>query len=53
MSYLPYLCLFAHSGVQHILIVFLLCLSSSYVPYVASFFGLSILVTHSAFSNFI
>jgi hypothetical protein len=48
MSYLRYLCLFAHSGVQHILCrVFLrlvypmmpvsLCFSSSCVPYVASF----------------
>jgi hypothetical protein len=37
MSYLRYLCLFAYSGVQHILccVAFLFCLSSSCVPYVA------------------
>jgi hypothetical protein len=39
--FLRYLCLLAHSGVQHI--VFLFCLSSSCVPYVASFSGLPIL----------
>jgi hypothetical protein len=37
MSYLRYLCLFAYSGVQHILCCVFLC-----VPYVASFSGLSI-----------
>jgi hypothetical protein len=37
MSYLRYLCLFAFSGVQYIV----LCFSSSCVPYVASFSGLS------------
>ena len=39
MSYLRYLCLFAHSVVKHILscVFFLSC-----VPYVASFSGLSI-----------
>ena len=37
MSYLRYVCLFAHSGVQHILCLFLFCFSSSCVPYVASF----------------
>ena len=43
MFYLRYLCLFAYSGVQHILCdVFLFCLSSSCVPYVDSFSGLSI-----------
>jgi hypothetical protein len=68
MSYLRYLCLFAHGGVQHILLCFLfVCLrvvcpmlpvsmdcpfliapsvfSNVYlscVPYVASFYGLSI-----------
>jgi len=43
MSYLCYLCLFAHSGVQHIYcVVFLFCLFSSCVPYVASFSGLFI-----------
>ena len=36
MTYLRYLCFFAHS------VVFLFCLSSSCVPYVASFSGLSI-----------
>ena len=36
MSYLCYLCLLAHSGVQHILCcVFLFCLSSSVYPCVA------------------
>ena len=42
MSYSLYLCLLTHSGVQHILccVVFLLCFSSSYVPYIASFSGL-------------
>jgi hypothetical protein len=36
MSYLRYVCLFTHSGVQHILccVVFLFCLSSSCVPYI-------------------
>ena len=39
MSYLRYLCLFAYSGIQHVLCgVF----SSSCGPYVASFSGLSI-----------
>jgi len=42
MSYLRYFCLFAHSGVQHIIVFCLFCLSSSSVPYVASFSGLSI-----------
>jgi hypothetical protein len=43
MSYLRYLCLFVYSGIQHILccVVFLLCFSSSCVPFVASFSGLS------------
>jgi hypothetical protein len=42
VSCLRYLCLFAHSGVHHILccVVFLFCFSSSCVPYVASFSGL-------------
>jgi hypothetical protein len=45
VSYLRYLCLFAHSGVQQIryCVVFLFCLFSSCVPYDASFSGLSIL----------
>jgi hypothetical protein len=38
MSYIRYLCLFVYIGVQHIVC----CLSSSYLPHVASFFGLSI-----------
>jgi hypothetical protein len=38
MTYLRYLCLFAHSGVQRILC----CLCVSCVPYVASFSGFSI-----------
>jgi len=37
MSYLPYLCLFTYSGLQ-----LLLYFSSSCVPYVVSFSGLSI-----------
>jgi len=41
MSYLRYLCLFAHSVVQNIRVVFLFCFSSSCVPYVANFSGLS------------
>ena len=45
------LILFAHSGVQHILCCALLCLSSSCVPYVASFSGLSILIASSIFFN--
>ena len=35
MSYLRYLCLFEYISVQHIV----LCLSSSCIPYVASFSG--------------
>jgi uncharacterized membrane protein required for colicin V production len=43
VSCLRYLCLFAYSGVQHILCcVFVYVLSLSSVPYVASFSGLSI-----------
>jgi hypothetical protein len=42
MTYLCYLGLLAYSGDQHIMVVFLFCFSSSYVPYVASFSGLSI-----------
>ena len=38
MSYLRYLCLFAHSGVQHILC----CVTYSDVPCVASISGLFI-----------
>ena len=44
MSYLRYLCLFAYSGVHHILCcVFMFCLSSSCVPNVTSVSELSIL----------
>ena len=44
MSYLGFLCLFENSGVQHIFFcVFLICLSSSCVYNVSSFYGLSIL----------
>ena len=54
MSYLRYLCLFAHSGVQHILnncAVFLFCFSSSCVSYVAMQFLWIVLffIAHSAF----
>ena len=38
MSYLCYLCLFAYSGVQHMI----LCFSWFCVSYIASFSGLSI-----------
>jgi len=44
MPYLCYLCLLAYSGDQHIsntyCVVFLFCLSSSCILYVASFSGL-------------
>jgi hypothetical protein len=46
ISYLRYLCLCEHSGVQHILCDF--CLSSSCVPNVASFPGLFILICTEA-----
>jgi hypothetical protein len=51
MSYLRYMCLFAYSGVQHILCcrVFVL-FSSSCVTYVVSFSGLSILIVTSVFA---
>ena len=39
---LRYLCLFVHSGVKHILCCVLFCFSSSCVPDVASFSGMSI-----------
>ena len=49
MTYLRYLCLLAHSDVQHILCsVFF---SSSCVPYVASFSRLSFLIARSVFCN--
>ena len=44
------LCLFAHSGVQHILWCVLFS-PSSCIPYVASLSGLSIFVALSSFSN--
>ena len=37
MSYLRYLCLFAYSGVQHISRCVFVLVTSSCVPYVASF----------------
>ena len=47
MPYLHYLCLFAHSGVQHILCCVFVCFSSSCVPYVGMshsfFFGIKAL----------
>ena len=46
MSYLRYLCLLAHSGVQHILCYVLFCFSSSCVPYVVSFSELSFFDCH-------
>ena len=42
MSHLHYLCLFAYSGVQHILCLVFVLFSSSCVPYVASLSGLSL-----------
>ena len=47
MSYLRYLCLLAYSGVQQLCF----CFSSSCVPYVTSFSGLSFLIASSLFSN--
>jgi len=49
MSYLRYLCLFAHSGVQHILRCVLLCFYSSCVPHVA--LDCPFLIAPSVFSN--
>ena len=50
LSYLRYLCLFAYSGVQHILCcVFVLFFFVFFVPYVDSF--LSFLIAPSVFSN--
>ena len=52
MSYLRSLCLFAYSGVQHILCcVVFFNLSSSCVPNVASFYGLSFYIAPSVFYN--
>jgi uncharacterized membrane protein len=42
MSYLRYLCLFAYNDVLHILCCVFVCFSSSCVPFVSSFSGLSI-----------
>ena len=50
ISYLYYLRLFAYNGVQHTYcVVFLLCFSSSCVPYVASFYGCPLLIAHPPF----
>jgi hypothetical protein len=51
MSYLRNLCLPTHSGVHYILCYGLVCFSSSCVPYVASFSGMSFLIASSVFSN--
>ena len=52
MSYLRYLCLFMHSGVQYIVCcVFLFFFSSFCVPYVGSFSGLSIFDCPFGISN--
>ena len=45
MSYLRYLCLFVYC------VLFLFCLSSSCVPYIVGFSGLSILIVPSVFSK--
>ena len=42
VSYLRYICFLAYSGVNTYCVVFLFCLSSSCVPYVVGFSGLSI-----------
>ena len=47
---MSYLCLFV-CGVQHILCCVFVCLSSSCVPYVASFSGLFIVIATSVLSN--
>jgi hypothetical protein len=46
MSYLRYLCLFAHSGVQHILRCDFSLFVFVFVPYVADFPGLPIFECH-------
>ena len=48
MSYLRYLCLLIHSGVQHILCCAFVVL---FVPYVASCSALSIVIVPSVFSD--
>ena len=51
MSYLWYLCLFAYSGVQHILCCIFVLFSLSCVPYVFSFSGLAIFDCPAVFSS--
>jgi hypothetical protein len=52
MSYLRYLWFFLRIVVSKTCcVVFLFCLSSSCVPYIASFSGLSFLIAPSVFSN--
>ena len=48
VSYFRYLCLFTHSGVQHILCCLLLCFSSSFVP---DSLDCAFLIAPSVFSN--
>ena len=51
MFYLRYLCLFAYSGVQHILCCILFCFSSSCVHYAGNVSGLSSLIAPLVFSS--
>jgi hypothetical protein len=51
LPFLRYLCFLTYSGVQHIWCCVVFCFSSSCVPYVASFSGLSFFIVPSAFSN--
>jgi hypothetical protein len=51
MSCLPCLCLFAYSGVQHILCCVFVLFASSCVSYVANFSGLSVFIAPSVLSN--
>jgi hypothetical protein len=51
MSYLRYFCLLRIVVSNTYCVVFLFCLSSSYVPYAANFSGLSIFDCPSVFSN--
>jgi hypothetical protein len=51
MFYLRYLCLYAHSGVQHKLCCFLFFFALFFSVYVASFSGLSFLIATSVFFN--
>jgi hypothetical protein len=50
MSHLRDVCLIAYSGVQQILVLFLICFSTSCVSYVANIPGLSFLIAPSVFS---